>query len=194
MSKLKFWHTFFVSVIMFKKINWSSTLITASIAATLYCVPALAYIVMADYTQSWILFLGAGLFFFTMAYHTYSESTRRGGNESTVALVFDSHVTTVVAIIISCIVCFILLSFLIPGYLSAGDAGKALVNEPPNDQQGKADSLGFKVFVGATILCFAGGSIAGITVPFYAKRNQTKDNKEPVPLKQREGDIQTRKV
>jgi hypothetical protein len=169
---------------MFSKVNWRSTIIAGAIAALLYCITAFIYIQQADYTQSWILFLGAGLFFFTMAIHTVKESRKRGGNESTVALVFESHVTTIVGIILSSVICFILLSILVPGYLEPGITDKVLANEPRDSIADKTNGLSFNVFIGATVLCFSGGSIAGITIPFYAKRNQTKDNREPVPLHQ----------
>lgn len=167
---------------MFKKIDWISTVKWATAAAVLFCIPALIYILHADYTLSWILFLGSGIFLFVNAFHNVWESIGRGGDESTVALVFAAHVTVIIGIIISCIICFLLLVAFVPGYLSAGPATKLLVNEPATTLMDKTNGLSFNLFIAATVLNFAGGSIAGITVPFYSKRNQTKDNKEPVPL------------
>lgn len=179
---------------MFRKINWKSTILAGGLAAVLFCIPAFVFIKQADYTQAWLLFLGAGLFFFAMAYHTYSESRKRGGNESTVALIFESHVATLVGVIIASVICFILLSIFIPGYLQSGATDKVLENQPSNSVTDKTEGLSLKVFMGSTILAFAGGSIAGITIPFYAKRNQTKDNREPVPLLQRELELKKGKA
>ena len=169
---------------MFKKIDWVSTFKWASFGALLFCVPAFIYIIHADYTLSWILFLGSVLFLFVNAFHNVVESKKRGGDESTIALVFAAHVTTIAGILLACLVCFILLVILVPGYLEAAPAEKLLTKEPASMVMDKTNGLSFNLFISATVLNFAGGSIAGITVPFYAKRNQTKDNKEPVPLQQ----------
>ena len=170
---------------MFSKVNWFNTFLYGTLAAIAFSIPALFYVLDETYMASWLLFLGAGLFFAVTAVHTYRESRLRGGNESTVTLVFISHVTTIVGIIISCILAFLMLSVLVPGYLSPGDTDKAMEMAPPNSIFDKTDGLSFKLFMAATIVNFAGGSIAGITIPFYAKRNQTRDSKEPSPLQQR---------
>src|SRR5215207_7734061 len=117
---------------MFRKIDWKSTLTAAAIAAVLFCIPAFFYIQKAVFAQSWLLFLGSVLFFFAMAMHTVAENKKRGGNESTVALVFEAHVTTICGIIIACIICFILLMIMVPGFLSFGSTSHALTGEPPN--------------------------------------------------------------
>ena len=168
---------------MFKKINWLSSFRSATIAALLFCIPAFIYIKRADFTTSWVLFMGSILFLFAMAFFTFRENKKRGGNESTVTLVFAAHVTTIIGVLIACAVCFLLLVLLVPGYLQPAPAQKLLVNEPASVVMDKTNGLSFNLFLAATVLNFAGGSIAGITVPFYAKRNQTKDNREPLPLK-----------
>lgn len=170
---------------MFRKIDWHSTVIWAAVAAFIWTVPAFIYTRQGDYSQSWLLYLGTGLFFFTMALYTVRESFKRGGNESTVALVFASHVTTIVAILMCCVVVLLLLATLVPGYFSQGQADKILVDEPPQILNDRTHGLSFHLFVSATLLNFFGGSIAGVTIPFYAKRNQSKDNREPVPLQQK---------
>ena len=177
---------------MFRKIHWPASLKAAITSAFLFSIPAFIYIKKADFTQSWLLFLGCILFFFTMAIHTVRESGKRGGNESTVALVFESHITTVTGILAACLLSFLLLVILVPGYLHAGDTAKALINEPANSVHDKTNGLSFYTFIAATIGNFSGGSIAGITIPFYAKRNQTKDNSEPVPFQHREAELKTR--
>ena len=169
---------------MFRKIMWQPTIINALIAAAIFCIPAGIYIYKADYTASWLLYLGSALFFFTIAFHTYLDSKKRGGDESTVALVFASHITTLAGVLISTIACFLMLTFLIPGFMEHHTADKILENAPPNTIKGNTNGLSMYVFIAATIINFTGGSFASITIPFYAKRNQTKDNRQPVPFQQ----------
>lgn len=170
---------------MFKKINWTYTFTSAAIGSILFCICAFIFIEMSDYTASWILWVGSLLFFFTMAGTTVMESKRRGGNESTVALVFASIVTTAVGVTLSLVICFIILMIVDPGFLTSAPATKVIHDAPAATQQGKTGGLAFEVFASATLLCFFGGLIAAVTLPFYVKRNQTKDIKEPTPLKQK---------
>jgi amino acid transporter len=170
---------------MFKKINWTPTFIAASIAAVAFCIPVFFYINMANYTETWLLYLGSFLFLVVMWFDTTYENKRRGENESMVTMVFATNVTTIVGIIFSCIICFIMLSVLVPNYLGAGNAEKVMVREPASSIDDKTNGLSFKVFMAATVINFCAGAFVGIILPFTAKRNQTKDNREPSPMHQR---------
>jgi cytochrome bd-type quinol oxidase subunit 1 len=117
--------------------------------------------------------------------YTLRENKRRGENESTTAMVFACHVTTIVAIVIICVICFFLLSIMIPGYLSAGDAEKHLMQKPDNIITDKTGGLSFNVWMSATIVNFAVGSFTGIILPFSSKQNQTRDDRDPTPFHQR---------
>lgn len=169
---------------MFKKIDLRATLISGAIAAVLFCIPVFIYICNARYTQSWLLYIGSFLFFIVMWIHTMRDSKKRGENESTIALVFASHVATITGIVIACFLCFLMLVVLIPGYLGSGTAGKTLTAEPVNMIRDKTDGLSFEVFMAATIINFSVGSFTAIILPFYSKRNQKRDSREPTPLHQ----------
>lgn len=179
-----FWHAFVGFFDMFRKVNLFTTLRSGAIAAILFCIPVFIFIMDASYTQTWLLFLGCFLFLVVIFIHTWLENKNRGENESTVALIFASHVTTITGITIACIICLLMLAIFVPGYFG-GEAEKVLQDVPANDETGKAKGLGFKVFMAAIIGNFTVGSFTGIILPFYSKRNQTKDTREPVPFHQR---------
>lgn len=170
---------------MFRKIDWRYSIVSAVIAATLFCICAFIYITKADYSVSWILFLGSVLYFFTVATVTVMDNFKRGGNESTVAMVFASHVITILGILISAIVCLIMLTVIDPGTMGFGAPEKVMTGNPPSSIQGRTGGLVFRIMFAAVVLNFFGGSIAGVTIPFYSKRNQTKDDKAPTPLEKR---------
>lgn len=167
---------------MFKKINWKYTFISASIASFLFCICAFIYISKTDYTASWILYLGSAAFFFTVSIVTVIDNNKRGGNESTVAMVLASHTITIIGIIISVIACLVMLSIIDPGSIGFGQPEKVMTENPPSSMQGRTGGLVFRIMFAAVVLNFFGGSIAGLTIPFYTKRNQTKDDKEPTPF------------
>ncbi len=169
---------------MFKKVNFFATLVTSLAGGVLFSVPVFFFIRDNAYTESWLLYLGSFLFLTVIWIHTVRENKKRREDESTVALIFISHVATIAGIIISCIICFLLLVTMVPGYLDSGMADKVLTGEPANTIKDKTDGLSFDIFFAATVINFAVGSFAGIILPFYTKRTQTKDSKEPTPLHQ----------
>ncbi len=169
---------------MLRKVNVRRTLFYGLIGAILFCIPTFFFIYSADYNQSWLLYIGAFLFMIVAWYQTIEDSSKRRNSESTISLVFASHVTTIAGIFIACIICFLLLVILVPGYLSFGTAGKVLKDAPGNNLAAHTRGLSGHVFFAATIFNFSVGSFAGIVLPFYMKWNQTKDSKEPAPLHQ----------
>ena len=170
---------------MFKKVNIGTTLVAGITAGVLFSIPVFFYIQSARYSDSWLLYLGSFLFLSVIAIHTYRDNLNREKNESTIALVFASHMATLVGIICACLLSFTMLWAMVPGYLEAGAADKALTGEPINTIRDKTDGLSIDVFMAATLINFSVGSIVGIVLPFYTKRNQTKDNREPTPFHQK---------
>jgi len=159
---------------MFKKINWKYTVASAFIAAVLFCICAVVYIRIADYTASWILYVGSLLFFFTMAVITVRRHTKTGVSENKLERAFASLLTSVTRIIISVIFCFILLLIMDNGFLLPEHATKILQDAPPATIQSTNGGLVFKVFFATTVLCLFGGSIAGVTLPFYTNSKSDK--------------------
>ena len=169
---------------MWKKLNLRATLIAGALAAFLFSIPAFFYIRSSNYNLTGLLYVGSFLFMAVIAIHTLRDNKKRAENESTVALVFNSHMATITGVIISCILCLIMLVFMVPGYLEPGMADKVLTNEPANTIKDKTDGLSFDVLLAAALINFSVGSFVGIILPFYSKRNQTRDSREPTPLHQ----------
>lgn len=167
---------------MLEKVNIRATIIAAIIGAVVFCIPVTIYISQATYRATWLLYLGSFLFFIVMWVHTMLDSLHRKNNESTVALVFASHMATIAGIILSCLICFLLLVIMVPGYLQPGTAGKVLTGEPANTLIDKTNGMSLDIFMAATIINFSVGSFAGIVLPFYMKRNQTRDRRRPTPF------------
>ena len=154
------------------------------LAGFVFSIPALIYIVRASYESSWLLFLGSFLFLIVIWIHTFRDSSKRQHNESTISLAFASHVTTLVGVVVASLLAFILLTILVPGYLSPGMAEKTLADVPVNNIHDKTNGLSFEIFMAATVINFSVGSFTGIVLPFAVKRNQKKDARDPAPLHQ----------
>lgn len=168
---------------MFKRINFPNSFRSGFIAALLFIIPVFFCLKDPSYGSTWLIYLGSFLFLIVIVCHTLFFNKVRGENANTVTMVFASHMVTLIGVLFSCLFAFLLLSVMIPGYLSAGPAEKATHNTPANEIFDKTNGLSFRIFMGASIINFAVGSFAGIIFPFSAKRNQKKDSGEPYPLK-----------
>lgn len=169
---------------LFRKVDWKPTVKFAAVAALLFCVAVFIYIYRASYADTWIIYVGSFAFLAVMYTHNLYDSKQRGHNESTVTMVFNSHLTTIIGIVMCVVVSFLLLVIFVPGYPAMNGPQDNLSNEPANTIQDRTDGLSFNIFMAATVINFSVGSFCGIIIPFTAKRNQTKDQKDPAPLHQ----------
>ena len=169
---------------MFRKVDWPHSLTIGGIAGLLFCIPTFFFIYRASYNDSWLLYLGSMLFFAMIVMGVLVFSKKRGGNESTVSMVFESHMTTLVGVFTALIISLVMLMVMVPGFFHAGMAGKQLTDSPANTIHDKTNGLDFKVIVLSILGNFCFGSFASIVFPFSAKRNQTKDGRDPAPLQQ----------
>lgn len=169
---------------LFRKVNKKATLITGVIAGLLFCIPVLFFISDAAYRDSWLIYVGSFLFFITIWIHTLIDSRKRAHNESTVALIFASHMATLLGIVVACIGSFILLSIMVPGYLTSANPDHVLSGEPTNTIEDRTNGLSFQVFLAATFINFSVGSFSAIILSFAAKKNQKRDQRDPAPLHQ----------
>ena len=169
---------------MFKKVNWIATLSAGLIGALAFSIPMFIFVRFSNYRQSWLLYLGSFLFMIVMWIHTTRESKKKANNENTVALTFASHMATIAGVIISFLISLLVLWIFAPGFFANHEAAN-LENAPANIGATKNDGLGLTVFLTATVVNFSVGSFVGIILPFYLKRNQTRDNKAPTPLHER---------
>src|SRR5258708_1995073 len=166
---------------MFKNADWSHYLIYAFLAAIIYCIPVFIFLNDTSYTRAWLLYTGNALFLFTMVTFLLSFNRKRNKNASSMSMLGAGLITTVAGIMISCLLCFLLLSIMVPGLFHAGTPEKVLTNAPANTVQDKAKGLLFMIFGSATIGNFAAGLFVCIIFPFAIKGDQTK---EKVPSEQ----------
>ncbi|MEO5943648.1 MAG: hypothetical protein ABIP30_07005 [Ferruginibacter sp.] len=159
---------------MFKKMNWRNIFPAATIAALFFCFFAFLFIQQAEYSSTWLLYLGSICFFFSITAFSIFRKAEKRNDETTTTPIFEGLVTTGTGIIISCLIVFILLLILMPGFIESVPATHVLQGEPAAGIAGKTNGLVFKVFFAATLLNFFGGSIASIIMAFYIKSKTIK--------------------
>lgn len=163
---------------MFKGIHWRRYTPYAVAAAMLYCIPVFFYIRDASYTKSWILYIGNFLFLLVIAVFIFSFNGKRHKNAGSVTMLASGHITTVMGILFSLVLCALLLVIFIPGIFHTAP-GKVLANAPANTVTGNTNGLVFTVFANAIVGNMAGGSFVSIMLPFTLKGDQTKESTPP---------------
>ena len=108
---------------------------------------------------------------------------KRDQNASSVTMLLAGHITTIMGMIMALVFALILLAILVPGELSAGQAGQVLSQTPANATDDKTNGLNFQVIMDALLGNFAIGSFVSIIFPFTIKREQRS---ESVPRRQAE--------
>ena len=168
---------------MLRLVKWHMCLRWAVIPAVIFSIAVFFYIDKADYSLSWILFLGSILFFFCIAIFTVVAGNKKGMGDTIGSLVFASYLTTVFAILLCLAGCIILLYFMEPGFISTGPVNKLLKNEPPAAIIDKTNGMVFNIFMTAVVVNFSGGSLVGILIPFYVTKIKTSSNWQNLVLK-----------
>jgi len=132
----------------------------------------------AKFTETWLLYLGDGLFLFSLFISLVLLSKKVGSNANTGYMLMAGHAVTVMAIIMICFITFIVLLVYVPGLLNAGDTYKTLKQAPANTVEDKTRGLLFILFVNAVIGTFSAGSFTSIVTAYSIKREQRGDKAE----------------
>jgi len=164
---------------MSKTFGYLSWLKYSLVAAVLYCIPMLIFVLGTSYTQAWLLYVGNALFLGVVVVFMLAFNRERRANASTVAMLVAGHVVTVAGILIACLIAFIIMVTLVPGFLEAGTAGRVLTDEPDMMVKGKTNGLNFMVLMNAIVGNVSMGSFASIMFAFTPQRDQTKESTAP---------------
>jgi len=136
------------------------------------------YVREAKFSETWLLFLGDGLFLFSLFISLIFLSKKVADNASTGYMLMAGHAVTVMSVIIICIIAFIALLIYVPGLLHVGTTYKTLKQVPANMVEDKTHGLLFILFVNAVIGTFSAGSFTSIITAYTIKREQRGDKAE----------------
>src|SRR5215216_2252648 len=127
------------------------------VCALLSSIPMIFYVRDAKFTETWLLYMGDSLFLFSLFVTMIILSKKAGDNASTGYMLMAGHTITVMAIIIICIITFIVLLIYVPGLLHVGTTDKTLKQAPVNIVEDKTRGLLFILFVNAVVGTFSAG-------------------------------------
>jgi low temperature requirement protein LtrA len=148
------------------------------LSAMLFCITVIYFVAQADYTDTWVLYVGNGLFMIGVVLFMIYYNKRKNEDASSTSLVMSGHIVVIAGIVLSCIISFIILAIGVPGLFQSGQADKVLADSLPTVDTGKTDGLIFFVYMNAIVGNVATGSFAAIIFAYTVKRDQTEDTAE----------------
>ncbi len=147
---------------MFKSPFLNIYLSFALAAALVYSIPVYFFITEADYTRSWLLYLGNFLFMIVIGTYLFFISRIRQKNPGMFGLMLTGEKQVLRSTALALLLSFILLLILIPGLLESGIAGRVIINKPANTIHDKTNGLDVMVIANAVIGNISSGSFASI--------------------------------
>lgn len=158
---------------MFKGHPLKSYLVYSVAAAIAYCIIAFMFLNYGSFRYTWILFIGNMLFACCIVTFILLYNNKRNGNAKVGTMVFAGHITTVMGIIIACIIC-VILYYLVPSFHTIANAptSDVLKNPAPQLRSGKTNEFLLTLILNAVVGNISAGSFISIILPYGAKRNQ----------------------
>lgn len=167
---------------MYKWIHWKQYLPFAIAAAVVYNITVIIYVIKADYTDLWLLYLGNFLFMAAMAAFLFNFNAKRDQNAGSTAMMAAGHIAALMGIVIGLVLAFIIMFIFIPHMIGPAPAENVLENNPANQIHGRTNGLVFTVVANALVGNGAVAAFICTILPFTLKGDQTKDS---IPTKQR---------
>ena len=156
---------------MLKNHSIKSYLVYSAIAALLYSVAAYILIRNETFDSSWILYIGNALFGCCIVTFIVLYNKKRKENASTGTMITAGHITTVMGVIIACIIT-LLLFFLVHGVQHSIQQTDVLNDTPPQMESGKRHQFLLALFMNAVIGNISVGSFVSLIVSYAVKRDQ----------------------
>ncbi|MEP6595625.1 MAG: hypothetical protein ABJA71_06740 [Ginsengibacter sp.] len=171
---------------MLKNHPIKSYLVYSVPAALLYSVLAYLFIRNQTFNSLWILYIGNALFGCCIALFVILYNKRRKENASTETMMVAGNITTIMGVIIACIIS-VLLFLLMSDVSHPLQQTEVLNNAPPQMESGKRNQFLLSLFMNAIIGNVSVGAFISLIISYAAKRDQkggtsTKTTDEPEVL------------
>ena len=114
----------------------------SSIGAVMYAIPVYYFIQLSDFKNSWMLYLGNGLF---MAFIFLSTLFFIRSSKKVMNVIIMGHAISVIAIIVSCLLIIMLLMIQSPAIFHLGGTEKVLADTPSGSKGHFVSEVTFRV-------------------------------------------------
>lgn len=160
---------------MFKPHLLKSYFTYGLISAVLFCIPMLFFLRSGDFQDIYLLYVGNALFLFGILFYLLKYNKKRAENASTSSMLMAGHITTVVGVVLACVLTVLLMFVFVPGIFHS-NPDTVLENANPSQPGGERfKGLIFILFMDTIIGNFCTGSFVSLLIPYTIKKDQTKD-------------------
>ena len=142
-------------------------------AAILYSIAAGIFLHDESYSKSWVLYIGNMLFALVIIIFILSYNKKNANSKATM-IVGAGHITTIMGIIVACIICAILVFTLVPGLINSSAGNPVLHKAPPQMYSGSRHELIFALFFNTIIGNVCGGSFFSIMLAYLGRLKPNK--------------------
>lgn len=161
---------------MFKKNGVVALYFKYSLAcAILFAIPMFIFLGDQSYRQTWLLYLGNGLFLCGVLVFLIFFNNRRDENASTQTMMGAGHIVTIMGMIIAFIIAVIAVLIMVPSAYGLGDSNSNLMSAPTSMDRELNNGLLFVLFADTILGNLSAGSALSLIVGYAIKRDQMKD-------------------
>jgi hypothetical protein len=160
---------------VFDKQHKKEYLLYGSIAAVLYMIPVWMFLSDNEFKNLYYLFIGAGLFMFTILFYAYKLVLRPYEQRRTVSMLTAGHLATFTGVAIAVILVLISVIAFFPHLFSAMPPDKIMEGAPVTLEPRRPAGLLFTVLI-VTIAGNGGvGSFISIITAYAGRKKQDPD-------------------
>jgi hypothetical protein len=163
---------------MFKKNTLRQHFPFALLAAVLYIVPVLVFILEDNYVDSYWLYIGNVFFAAGILIGVRAYNKRRHENALTMSMLASGITTSLMGAVIAFFLLLLILLIDIPHLFHHAGAGKQMTEGPANITKDSTNGLKFMLFFDDVLGNMLAGAFVTVFYSFTAKRDQTGQTAE----------------
>lgn len=146
----------------------------ALLASIAYGFTAFYFIQEEQYADTWVLYIGNFLFMGAIAAFLFYISKKMEAGTKILTLIKAGSFTTVIGVVFSFILSWVLLLILVHGLLGRGVPGKVMTGKPVNTIHDRTNGLDFMVVINSVIGNFVTGAFVSLILPASLLKNKFK--------------------
>lgn len=145
------------------------------LAAVLYIIPVFLFLSQKKYENLYYLYIGTGLFMFTIFFYALRLVNRPYDSKRAVSMLIAGNLATLAGVFISIIFVIIGFFFYFPGMFSITPTESLIRDSPPTVQPVRPSDLLFMIMILTVFANTAVGAFVSVVTAYVGKKNQTED-------------------
>lgn len=145
------------------------------LAAVLYLIPVFVFLSNKNYEDFYFLYIGVGLFMFTIFFYALRLVNRPYDRKRAVSMLIAGNLATIVGVAIASIMVIVSFFFFYPNVFSVTPTDSLLQHTPTAVQPERPSGLLFMMMLLTIFANASVGSFVSVVTAYVGKKNQTRD-------------------